>query len=172
MYGIPCAGMILDALRKVSQSTALVHEIPRHRLIRTLSVFVTFLDWSATPTSANYPIRNRVLQILSKLLDAIIDGALPGDTEEHNDQNAHQTSTNETSAHAAIGDQRSARDLAVGAETATQSFASSNDNNAGAEQFSDQMDTDFHLDFDFDNFEVVEMLESTEWGTAGQRWVF
>src|SRR3954468_15417356 len=76
-YGIPSAGVICVELLNQMEAPHLPHSyLPRSEVIQNLSLLVGFLDW-VRPTAPNAELCGRMLQIIKRTLDKILDGPTP-----------------------------------------------------------------------------------------------
>ncbi|PQE22027.1 fungal specific transcription factor protein [Rutstroemia sp. NJR-2017a BBW] len=76
-YGIPSAGVICVELLNQMEAPHLPQSyLPRSEVIQNLSLLVGFLDW-VRPTAPNAGLCGRMLQIIKRTLDKILDGPAP-----------------------------------------------------------------------------------------------
>ncbi|PQE15132.1 fungal specific transcription factor protein [Rutstroemia sp. NJR-2017a BVV2] len=94
-YGIPSAGVICVELLNQMEAPHLPHSyLPRSEVIQNLSLLVGFLDW-VRPNAPNAGLCGRMLQIVRRTLDKILDGPAPSSAPPRAN-NAVSTSTTDT----------------------------------------------------------------------------
>lgn len=71
-YGLPSAAVLVHAMSKSGVGT-LPDGLSRSKLIRDLSVFVSYLESICTPDDANYTVCTQAAKTIAQTLDEILD---------------------------------------------------------------------------------------------------
>jgi hypothetical protein len=74
LYGFPSASLLLKALQhQKRRGGPFLYEGSRSGLIRSLSVFISYLETTVHPGNANYALFQRGSQVFSQMVDEILE---------------------------------------------------------------------------------------------------